>query len=101
MKLNVKAFALTGGIVWGFNWFILTWWMMAFDGITHEVTWLGSMYRGFTLSPQGSLVALVYGFVDGFFLGLFAALIYNWIAPRISRKSDPVKNTGQHKAADR
>ena len=26
MKLNVKAFALAGGIVWGLNWFGLTWW---------------------------------------------------------------------------
>ncbi len=87
MKLNVKAFALAGGLVWGFNWFILTWWMIAFDGITHEVTLLGRIYRGFTLCPLGSLVALGYGFVDGFFLGLMVALLYNWIASRSKSES--------------
>ncbi|MCJ7716888.1 MAG: hypothetical protein MUO54_10280, partial [Anaerolineales bacterium] len=75
MKLNVRAFAIAGGLVWGFNWFIVTWWMILFDGITHETLFIGLMYRGFTLSPLGSLVALVYGFIDGFFLGLFVAWI--------------------------
>jgi hypothetical protein len=88
MKLNIKAFALAAGLVWGFNWFILTWWMILFDGATHEVTLLGRMYRGFTLSPGGSLVALLYGFVDGFFIGLMVAWIYNKIAPRLRSKDE-------------
>jgi hypothetical protein len=46
MKMNVKAFALASGIIWGFGLFALTWWIMAFDGITHEVTLIGSLYRG-------------------------------------------------------
>ena len=82
MKINTKAFALAAGIVWGFNWFILTWWMILFDGITHEVLLIGRMYRGFTLSPVGSLVALLWGFVDGFMLGLLCAWIYNKLASR-------------------
>ena len=82
MKINTKAFALAAGIVWGFNWFILTWWMILFDGITHEVLLIGRMYRGFTLSPVGSLVAFLWGFVDGFMLGLLCALIYNKLASR-------------------
>lgn len=88
MKLNVKAFALAGGIIWGANWFFVAWWMMAFDGVTHEPTFLGLMYRGFTLSPLGSLVALAYGFVDGFMLGLLVAVLYNWLAPRFKARSD-------------
>jgi hypothetical protein len=32
MKLNVKAFALTCGLVWGLGLFILTWWIIAFGG---------------------------------------------------------------------
>lgn len=90
MKLNVKAFALAGGIVWGVNWWFVAWWMMAFDGVTREPTFLGQMYRGFNLSPLGSLVALAYGFVDGFMLGLLIALVYNWLAPRLkSSRQDP------------
>lgn len=83
MKLNIKAFALASGLVWGINWFAVTWWMMAFDGITREVLFLGRMYRGFTLSPVGSLVALLWGFVDGFLLGLMVAWIYNKIIPKL------------------
>jgi len=86
MKLNVKAFALAGGLVWGFNWFALTWWMMLFDGATHEITIIGRMYRGWNLSPAGSLVALLWGFLDGFLLGLMVAWLYNTLAPRLTKK---------------
>jgi len=88
MKLNVKAFALAVGLMWGINWFALTWWMMAFDGITHEVTLIGRMYRGFNLSPAGSLVALLWGFLDGFIIGLMIAWIYNQIVERLQTKKD-------------
>jgi len=36
MKLNVKAFALACGIIWGLGLFILTWWIIAFDGATGD-----------------------------------------------------------------
>ena len=32
MKLNVKAFALTSGILWGVGLFAITWWLIAFEG---------------------------------------------------------------------
>ena len=85
MKLNAKAFGLAAGVVWGINWFFLTWWMMLFEGVTRDVTLLGRWYRGFTVSPVGSLVALGYGFVDGFLLGLLIAWLYNKLIPRLSK----------------
>ena len=88
MKLKPKALALSVGLVWGVNWFILTWWMILWEGVTHEVTLLGRWYRGFTVSPVGSLVALAYGFVDGFLLGLPVALLYNKLAPLIKSKAE-------------
>ena len=88
MKLKPKALALSLGLVWGVNWFILTWWMILWEGVTHEVTLLGRWYRGFTVSPVGSLVALGYGFVDGFLLGLLVALLYNKLAPLIKSKGE-------------
>lgn len=88
MKLNTKAFALAAGVVWGVNWFILTWWMILFEGITHEVTLLGRWYRGFTVSPLGSLVALGYGFVDGFLIGLLVAWLYNKLSPHFRSRDD-------------
>ena len=89
MKLNVKAFGIAAGLVWGFNWFILTWWMILFNGITNErIAFISDVYIGFTLNPLGSLVALAYGLVDGFFIGLLVAWIYNKIAPRFRSKED-------------
>lgn len=89
MKLNVKAFALAGGIVWGINWFGLTWWYILTKGITHEkIAFVSDTYVGFTVSPLGSLVALVYGFLDGLFIGLLVAWIYNKIAPRLRSKEE-------------
>ena len=83
MKLNIKAFAFAVGLMWGFNWFGLTWWMILFDGITRETTIIGRMYRGWTLSPTGSLIGFVWGFVDGFLIGLMVAWIYNKLLPHI------------------
>jgi hypothetical protein len=45
MKLNVKSFALTCGIVWGLGLFFLTWWFIAFDGATGEPTLIGKLCR--------------------------------------------------------
>lgn len=34
MKLDVKACALACGLIWGLGLFVLTWWVIAFDGST-------------------------------------------------------------------
>jgi hypothetical protein len=86
MKLNVKAFALTCGIVWGFGLFALTWWIIAFDGATHEVTLIGRLYRGYNISPIGSIVGLLYGFFDAGIGGVIMAWLYNAIAERSEKK---------------
>ena len=86
MKLNVRAFALAVGLVWGLNWFMLTWFMIALDGISYEMTIIGRIYRGFTVSPVGSIAALLWGFFDGYMLGLLIAWIYNQLIPRLKQK---------------
>ena len=86
MKLNVKAFALTSGIVWGFGVFALTWWIIVFDGATHEVTLIGRLYRGYNISPIGSIVGLLYGFFDAGIGGAIMAWLYNTIAERFEKK---------------
>ena len=52
MRLNVKAFALMCGIMWGLGLFILTWWIIAFEGATGDVTMIGRLYRGYNISPH-------------------------------------------------
>lgn len=86
MKLKVLSFSLATGIVWGINWFALTWWMIINEGITREITIIGRIYRGFSVSPGGSLVALLWGFGDGFLIGLFLSLIYNRLLPRFQKE---------------
>ena len=86
MRINVKAFALTCGLIWGFGLFALTWWVIAFDGITNEVTLIGRLYRGYNISPLGSLLGLVWGFIDALIGGAIMAWLYNLISERFENK---------------
>jgi len=86
MKLDIKAFALAGGIFWGLGIFVLTWWIIAFDGATGEPTLIGQVYRGYSLSPLGSVVGLVWGFADGLVGAAIFAWLYNVIAGREARQ---------------
>ncbi|MDX2498909.1 MAG: bacteriophage holin [Deltaproteobacteria bacterium] len=83
MKLNVRAFALTIGIIWGFGLFLLTWWIILFEGVTGEPTLIGLVYRGFTISPTGSIIGFVWALVDGLIGGAIFAWLYNLISARI------------------
>jgi hypothetical protein len=80
MKLNIKSFALTCSIIWGLGLFFLTWWFIAFDGATGEPTLIGKVYRGYTVSPIGSVIGLAYGFVDALIGGAIFAWLYNKLA---------------------
>jgi hypothetical protein len=77
MKLNIRAFALAFGLIWGLGLFILTWWIIAFDGATGEVTLIGKVYRGYNITPIGSIIGLVWGFFDGLVGGAIFAWLYN------------------------
>ena len=93
MKLNVKAFALAFGITWGVGLFILTWWIIAFEGETGEVTFIGRLYRGYNISPLGSLIGLGWGLVDGAIGGAIFAWLYNLIVGRSAKKTELDKKT--------
>ena len=83
MKLDIKAFAISCGLLWGVSLFILTWWIIAFEGATGEVTMIGMLYRGYTISPVGSMVGVAWGLVDGFFGGLILAWLYNALVGKL------------------
>ena len=80
MKLNVKAFALACGLIWGLGLFALTWWMIAFEGQTGDRTLIGILYRGYNVSATGSLIGLVWAFFDGLAGGAVFAWLYNLLA---------------------
>ena len=80
MKINVKAFAIAGGLWWGFGLFALTWWMILFQGASGDPTLIGRVYRGYSLSPLGSLIGFAWGLVDGMIGGAILAWLYNLVA---------------------
>jgi len=88
MRLDVKAFALTCGLIWGLALFVLTWWIIAFEGATGEITFIGRIYRGYDISPVGSIIGLVWGLIDGLIGGAIFAWLYNLITVRTSKKKE-------------
>jgi hypothetical protein len=89
MKLNIKAFALACSLLGGIGIFFLTWWVIAFEGPTGELTFIGHVYRGYTVTPLGSLIGMVWGFFDGLIGGAIFAWLYNLLTRRqAARQSD-------------
>ena len=85
MTLNVKALALASGLLWGVGIFALTWWIIAFEGTTGEATFIGHVYRGYNVSPSGSLIGLAWGCTDGLIGGAIFAWLYNMLASSAAR----------------
>jgi hypothetical protein len=77
MKLNIKAFAMSCGLFWGLAIFLLTWWIIAFEGSTGEATFIGKVYWGYNISPAGSFIGLVWAGIDGLICGAIFAGLYN------------------------
>ena len=88
MRLDIKAFALTCAVIWGVALFAVTWWIIAFGGATGDVTFVGRVYLGYSISPLGSLVGLVWALVDGLIGGAIFAWLYNTLADRLAARSE-------------
>jgi len=80
MILNPKALSLTCAIITGLGIFIVTWWVIIFEGASGDPTVIGVVYRGYNISALGSFIGLAWGFVDGMIGGLVFAWLYNRFA---------------------
>ena len=80
MELNVKAFAITVGLIWGVGLFFLTWWMIVTGGVSDEPTLIGRVYLGYRVTPAGSVIGMLWGLVDGLIGGAIFAWLYNLLA---------------------
>ena len=87
IKLNIKAFALTCSLIWGLGLFFLTWWIIMFDGAQSDPGMLGMIYRGYSITPAGSVIGLVWAALDGLIGGAIFAWLYNVLAVRLSSNS--------------
>ena len=77
MKLNIKVTAVTFGLFIGISLFIITWWIILLDGPSDTPTFIGKIYRGYSLTPSGSLIGLLWGLIDGSITGAIFAWVYN------------------------
>ena len=82
MKLDVKALALACGLLWGLGLFLTTWWVIFFDGASGDPPIIARVYRGYSPSPVGSVIGLLWAFFDGLIGGAVFAWLYNLIAAR-------------------
>ena len=83
MKLNVKALALTSGLIWGFGLFFITLWIIFFDGASGNVPFIGQIYRGYNISFTGALIGLAWAFFDGAIGGAIFAWLYNLLTGKL------------------
>ncbi len=86
--LRVKNFGLAGGIVWGLGCFLSVA-LILITGYGQEFlnSMVAAFYSDYQINWWSSLVALVGGFIDGFIVFYFFALIYNRLN-RVKKRSD-------------
>jgi len=86
MRLDIKAFALTCGLIWGIGLFLMTWWIIALEGVTGEVPFIGRIYIGYAITPAGSVIGLLWALLDGLVGGAIFAWLYNRLAEMTARR---------------
>jgi len=79
MSAHVRRAALTGGIVWGATVFLSTLANIYFGYGTVFLNWVASIYPGYSLTLAGSVIGLVYGFLD-VFVGVY---IVTWVYGKV------------------
>ena len=76
MRLRARALGIAIGIVWGLAVFAATIWDVA-AGMGKTMALLGVFYPYYRVSLVGSVVGLIWGFVNGFLFGASVAWLYN------------------------
>jgi len=84
--MNVRAFAVAAGIVWGVLLFVFTVVETA-RGLGHTLGLLSFWYPGYSISYLGSMAGLVYGFVSGALIGAVFCWLYNRFVGMCGRTS--------------
>ena len=79
-KLDIKAFGVSFGIVWGLGIFMLGLLAALLGQATGMVDILSSVYLGYEATITGSLIGGAWGFVDAAVGGVILAWLYNKLA---------------------
>jgi hypothetical protein len=86
MKLSVKSFALSCGIIWGLGILFITYWLLIFGATGTTIEKLGKIYLGYSYSWVGGIVGLLWGFLYGLICGAVFAWLYNRLSLTKSRE---------------
>lgn len=81
MKWDIKRFALTGGIIWAVLLFVTTLISVSTGYATPFLNVIASIYPGYSISVIGSIVGLVYGFLD-ILIGVY---IFVWLYKKLGK----------------
>ena len=79
MKLNKRSLGLAAGVLWGGCLFLITLISMGTGYALEMLQMLAGLYPGYSVSIPGSIIGLIYGFLDGF-IGLY---IFGWLYNRL------------------
>ena len=82
MRLDIKAFGLACGIVWGLAVLLGTLWLIVSGSGGTVIRYLDNFYIGYSFSVVGAFIGGIWGFVDGFLGGALLAWLYNLFAGR-------------------
>ncbi len=78
MKIKPAYAGLAGGIVWGGAMFLATLISVFAGGYASDfLSMMASIYPGYSITVMGSLIGLVYGFIDLFIAFFLIAWLYN------------------------
>jgi len=77
MKLNVKAFSLTCGILWALTILLITYWIVISGSGGKTLSLISKFYFGYSVSWLGGIIGALWGFVDGFISGAVFSWLYN------------------------
>lgn len=85
-SLNVIGLGLSCGVLWSLAVFFLG--IMASGSIYgHQVViLLGDIYLGYEPTLLGSLIGMVWAFIDAFIGGALLAALYNYFVPKLTKK---------------
>ncbi len=87
MRFDVKVFGLTCGIFWALTMFVLGLSATFLNYGDSWVAFLGSIYIGFDDTLFGTLLGVVWAFVDWWIAGTIFAWLYNLLIDKISKKA--------------
>jgi hypothetical protein len=88
MKLRVRAFAISFGIMIGVAIFLITYWFMIMNYEGSTLVKLRNLFLGYSVTWYGGLIGLLWGFVTGFLGGGLLAWLYNKFTDLFSGSSE-------------